>query len=213
MEIWRIENMQPVKMDPSTFGQFYSGDSYLVLWTMQPRSALEWNLHFWLGTDSSQDERGVAARLKALEHSHRQGLVKMERLIASAVRGATVPAAAPQVIVTPPAPTSFSAAAAVGGGGAGAGGVPRARRPGPGGAQGQGQAAQGRAAGPPPPFFNRGRPEGGLPAGQGRQLRQDRSSSAGKSCSSSSSSAAASIEWQWCRHRPQRTAPYAPTHA
>ena len=82
---------------------------------------------------------------EALEHSHRQGLEKMERLMVSMARGATAPAA-PQVIVTPPAPPSFSAAAAAGGGGAGDGGAPRARRPGPGGAQGQGQASQGRAA-------------------------------------------------------------------
>jgi hypothetical protein len=138
-----------------------------------------------LGALSVGDERGVAARLEALELSHRQGLEKMERLMAGVVRGALVPAAAPQVIVTPPAQPTFSAAAAAGGGGAGAGpqaagGAPRARRPGPGVAQGQGQGPQGGAAGPQPPFFNRGRREGGLPAEQGQQPRQDRSCSAEK---------------------------------
>ena len=82
-----------------------------------------------LGELSVGDERGVAARLEALEHSHRQGLEKMERLMVSMARGATAPAA-PQVIVTPPAPPSFSAAAAAGGGGAGDGGAPRAGPPG-----------------------------------------------------------------------------------
>ena len=69
-----------------------------------------------LGALSVGDERGVAARLEALEHSHRQGMERMERLVASMVRGATVPATVPQVIVTPTDPPTFAAAAEGGGG-------------------------------------------------------------------------------------------------
>ncbi len=134
-----------------------------------------------LGAVSVGDERGVSARLEALEQSHRLGLEKMDRMMASVMRGAYQQptsttasheqcsgAPGPQVIVTPPPPASFSAVAAR-----------RTRNPGPGMTQGQSQATQG-GAGPQQPFFDRGRKENGLQAGQGRQPRQDRSSSAGK---------------------------------
>lgn len=62
-EIWRIEKMNPVRQDPKTYGKFYSGDAYILLQTIQKpgSSSLEWNLHFWLGKDCSQDEQGAAA--------------------------------------------------------------------------------------------------------------------------------------------------------
>ena len=129
-----------------------------------------------LGELNVGDKRGVAARLEALEQSYRKGLEKMERLMATAVKGAKQPAAAPQVIVTPPLQPSFATVAAVGGDGAGVGGTPRGRRQG----QGQGRAAQGEATRLQPTFLNRGRQDGGEQAGHGQQQRQDRSSSAGK---------------------------------
>lgn len=63
MEIWRIEKLKVVKQHPDTHGSFYSGDSYIVLVTKQVpgSSRLEWDIHFWLGKDTSQDEKGVAA--------------------------------------------------------------------------------------------------------------------------------------------------------
>ncbi|KAK7089217.1 hypothetical protein V1264_024621 [Littorina saxatilis] len=63
MEIWRIEKLKVVKQDPETHGNFYSGDSYILLVTKQPpnTSRLEWDIHFWLGKDTSQDEKGIAA--------------------------------------------------------------------------------------------------------------------------------------------------------
>jgi len=62
-EIWRIEKMNPVRQDEKTYGTFYSGDAYILLQTIQKpgRSSFEWNLHFWLGKDCSQDEQGAAA--------------------------------------------------------------------------------------------------------------------------------------------------------
>ena len=64
VEIWRIENMKPVKQPTSDSGKFCSGDSYIVLNTYEVKNAKRQNVHFWLGKDSSQDERGAAVRRK-----------------------------------------------------------------------------------------------------------------------------------------------------
>ncbi|KAL8603877.1 hypothetical protein ACOMHN_049695 [Nucella lapillus] len=63
MEVWRIKKLKVVKQEEESFGSFYSGDSYIVLVTKQlPNSPrLEWDIHFWLGKDTTQDEKGVAA--------------------------------------------------------------------------------------------------------------------------------------------------------
>lgn len=41
----------------------YSGDAYIILVTTKKpdSSELEWTLHFWLGSESTQDEQGSAA--------------------------------------------------------------------------------------------------------------------------------------------------------
>lgn len=57
LEIFRIESKKLAKV--SGKGEFYSGDSYLILKTLN--NASKWNLHFWLGKESSVDEKGFAA--------------------------------------------------------------------------------------------------------------------------------------------------------
>eukprot|EP00741_Cyanophora_paradoxa_P008675 tig00001366_g8398.t1 len=84
IQIWRVENMKLNHYDPNVrvsaaprractgplalYGRFYSGDSYLILHTKQvPGSnAYAYDLYFWIGAQSSQDEYGVAA-YKAVE--------------------------------------------------------------------------------------------------------------------------------------------------
>jgi len=63
LEIWRIEKFRPVKQPKASYGAFFSGDSYIVLNTYRRagRQNLEWDVHFWLGKETSQDEMGVAA--------------------------------------------------------------------------------------------------------------------------------------------------------
>lgn len=63
VDIWRIEKMKVVAWPREQYGKFCEGDSYIVLHTKQRpgSSSFEWDIHFWLGTDSSQDEMGVAA--------------------------------------------------------------------------------------------------------------------------------------------------------
>ncbi|KAJ8622707.1 hypothetical protein MRB53_031236 [Persea americana] len=66
-EIWRIENFQPVPLPKSEYGKFYMGDSYIVLQTTAGKGgAYLYNIHFWIGKDTSQDEAGAAA-IKTVE--------------------------------------------------------------------------------------------------------------------------------------------------
>mmetsp|Transcript_1818 Transcript_1818/g.3245 ORF Transcript_1818/g.3245 Transcript_1818/m.3245 type:complete len:113 (+) Transcript_1818:272-610(+) len=60
LEIWRIEKFEPVKVrDEKEHGIFYMGDAYIVLhtYTAEDSDTLKWDLHFWLGKDSTQDEQ------------------------------------------------------------------------------------------------------------------------------------------------------------
>ncbi|CAK8543222.1 unnamed protein product [Lathyrus sativus] len=66
-EIWRIENFQPVPLPKSDYGKFYMGDSYIVLQTTQGKGGnYLFDIHFWIGKDTSQDEAGTAA-IKTVE--------------------------------------------------------------------------------------------------------------------------------------------------
>lgn len=64
--IWRIENFEVVQWPKDKYGQFYDGDSYIVLYTYkvgkkdQPEK-LGHEIFFWLGSKTSQDEAGTAA--------------------------------------------------------------------------------------------------------------------------------------------------------
>nr|CBX24534.1 advillin protein [Paracentrotus lividus] len=61
MKIWRIENLKVVAIPDKSYGQFHKGDSYICLKTNKKGNGFSWNIHFWLGSETSQDEAGVAA--------------------------------------------------------------------------------------------------------------------------------------------------------
>lgn len=62
LEIWRIENFKPVKFPQNDYGKFYSGDSYIILNTkVNKRGEKTWDIHYWLGKETTQDESGSAA--------------------------------------------------------------------------------------------------------------------------------------------------------
>ncbi|XP_027332142.1 villin-4-like isoform X2 [Abrus precatorius] len=66
LEIWRIENFNPVPVPQSSYGKFFTGDSYVILKSTTSKSGLRHDIHYWLGKDTSQDEAGVAA-IKTVE--------------------------------------------------------------------------------------------------------------------------------------------------
>ena len=63
LQVWRIEQFKVVKQKPEDAGSFYEGDSYIVLHTHKDDDAekLEYDVYFWLGLESTTDERGTAA--------------------------------------------------------------------------------------------------------------------------------------------------------
>lgn len=67
MQIWRIEQFK-VKASQTPAGTFYNDDSYICLNTYKCKDMngketekLGWDVHFWLGETTSQDEYGTAA--------------------------------------------------------------------------------------------------------------------------------------------------------
>jgi len=58
--IWRIEKFHVVK-SKTPAGTFYEDDSYIILNTYKVENALKYDVHFWLGRTTSQDEAGTAA--------------------------------------------------------------------------------------------------------------------------------------------------------
>jgi len=67
MQIWRIEQFK-VCVSQTPRGTFYSDDSYICLNTYKKKDAngketeaLAFDIHFWLGKTTSQDEAGTAA--------------------------------------------------------------------------------------------------------------------------------------------------------
>jgi len=78
VEIWRIEKFKVKFWPREKIGEFFSGDSYIVLHTTNEErsdsegmskeakkragdSKIQFDLHFWLGKDTTQDEMGTAA--------------------------------------------------------------------------------------------------------------------------------------------------------
>jgi len=64
LQIWRVEQFKIKHVAKETYGSFYSGDSYILLHTYKPKPdspALAWDVHFWLGKYTTQDEAGTSA--------------------------------------------------------------------------------------------------------------------------------------------------------
>mmetsp|Transcript_77976 Transcript_77976/g.226204 ORF Transcript_77976/g.226204 Transcript_77976/m.226204 type:complete len:342 (+) Transcript_77976:121-1146(+) len=59
--VWRIENFKVVPWDACQYGKFHTGDSYIILQTIQVEEKLEHHIFFWLGKETSIDEMGTAA--------------------------------------------------------------------------------------------------------------------------------------------------------
>ncbi|KID90836.1 Gelsolin, partial [Metarhizium majus ARSEF 297] len=64
LRVWRIEQFQVVPWPADQYGQFYDGDSFIVLHSYtvgKPSAKLAHDIFFWLGNHTTQDEAGTAA--------------------------------------------------------------------------------------------------------------------------------------------------------
>lgn len=62
VQVWRIENFEVVAWPKEKYGQWHTGDSYIVMSTQKDeRKKLQWHVFFWLGDETSLDEQGTAA--------------------------------------------------------------------------------------------------------------------------------------------------------
>jgi len=63
LKVWRIVKFQVTDWEKEHYGEFYNGDSYIVLNTYKEPEGdeLKYDVHFWIGKYSTQDEYGTAA--------------------------------------------------------------------------------------------------------------------------------------------------------
>jgi len=63
LQIWRIVKFKVTHWDKEEYGKFYSGDSYIILNTFKEpdNEELKYDVHFWIGKYSTQDEYATAA--------------------------------------------------------------------------------------------------------------------------------------------------------
>uniref|UniRef100_A0A4W5P7V5 Villin-1 n=1 Tax=Hucho hucho TaxID=62062 RepID=A0A4W5P7V5_9TELE len=72
LQIWRIEAMEMVPFPSKTYGHFYEGDSYM-------NSSFTYDIHYWLGKDTSNDEQGAAAIYTTMMDEHLGGVAVQHR--------------------------------------------------------------------------------------------------------------------------------------
>ncbi|XP_060886675.1 scinderin like a [Labrus mixtus] len=63
VQIWRLENGEKVPVDPSSYGQFYGGDCYLLLYTYNAGCKEKHIIYTWQGQKCSRDELAASAYL------------------------------------------------------------------------------------------------------------------------------------------------------
>lgn len=63
LQIWRIVKFKVTNWPKEDYGKFYNGDSYIILNTYKEPETdeLKYDVHFWIGQFSTQDEYGTAA--------------------------------------------------------------------------------------------------------------------------------------------------------
>lgn len=63
VQVWRIVQFKVTPWPKEDYGKFFSGDSYIILNTYKEEGndQLLYDVHFWIGKESTQDEYGTAA--------------------------------------------------------------------------------------------------------------------------------------------------------
>nr|CAX72851.1 gelsolin [Schistosoma japonicum] len=59
--VWRIKDFKLEVVRPEDIGKFFRGDSYVVLNAKKNGNVVVYDIHFWIGRESTSDEYGTAA--------------------------------------------------------------------------------------------------------------------------------------------------------
>ncbi|MEE6488854.1 hypothetical protein FKM82_015415 [Ascaphus truei] len=79
LQIWRIESMQMIPVPEKTYGNFCDGDCYMILMTHKTGNNFTYDIHFWIGSNSSTDEQGAAAIYTIQMDDHLGGVAVQHR--------------------------------------------------------------------------------------------------------------------------------------
>ncbi|XP_013925704.1 PREDICTED: gelsolin-like [Thamnophis sirtalis] len=80
-QIWRIEGSAKVPVDPATYGQFYGGDSYIILYNYRHGNKQGKIIYTWQGADSTQDEIATSAFLTVQLDEQLGGIAVQKRVV------------------------------------------------------------------------------------------------------------------------------------
>ena len=61
VKMWRIENFKLTPIPEKKYGNFYSGDSYMIQYKVPSDRSEEHMIYFWLGSHSTSDDKAAAA--------------------------------------------------------------------------------------------------------------------------------------------------------
>ena len=82
LQVWRVANFRKVPLDEGSFGEFYAGDCYIVLFKYIEANKEEVTLYHWHGRLCSADERGSAALLvRTMDDDDYGGNARQERVV------------------------------------------------------------------------------------------------------------------------------------
>ncbi|XP_030065416.1 villin-1 [Microcaecilia unicolor] len=79
MQIWRIESMEMVPVPQKSYGNFFEGDCYVLLMTHKTSNGFTYDIHYWIGAQSTQDEQGAAAIYTMQMDEHLGGVAVQHR--------------------------------------------------------------------------------------------------------------------------------------
>lgn len=84
LKVWRIEQFKVVPWPEEKYGEFHKGDSYVVLnaYQKEDSDALLYDIHIWIGKQSSQDEYGTAGKSSVAAFSFNQAGKKVTPCVA-----------------------------------------------------------------------------------------------------------------------------------
>ncbi|MBN3308433.1 VILI protein, partial [Amia calva] len=72
-------NLEMVPVPPKSYGNFFEGDSYMILYTHKTSTKFTYDIHFWLGKATTQDEQGAAAIYTTQMDEHLGGAAVQHR--------------------------------------------------------------------------------------------------------------------------------------